>query len=140
MKGDRYELICEFDVGSAEEIGLHLRTSDTEKTVVGYRAAERKLFVCRTHSGESAFHPGFACRHDARLEPLEGRIHLHLFVDHSSIEIFANHGEVAVTDQIFPDPSSVGLELYARGGEATIHRLDFHPLQSIYSYAPISRR
>ncbi|AEI40444.1 glycoside hydrolase family 32 protein [Paenibacillus mucilaginosus] len=140
VKGDRYELICEFDVGSAEEVGLHLRTSDTEKTVVGYRAAERKLFVCRTHSGESAFHPGFACRHDARLEPLEGRIHLHLFVDHSSIEIFANHGEVAVTDQIFPDPSSVGLELYARGGEATIHRLDFHPLQSIYSYAPISRR
>ncbi|TYP71885.1 glycoside hydrolase family 32 protein [Paenibacillus methanolicus] len=139
LQGDRYELVCEFEAGLAEEIGFLLRTSDTEKTVVGYRAAERKLFVCRSDAGESEFHRQFACKHDVQLEPLEGRFRLHIFVDHSSVEIFANDGEVVITDQIFPNPSSVGLELYTRGGEAIIHRLDFHPLQSIYAYASMPR-
>ncbi|WP_336785181.1 glycoside hydrolase family 32 protein [Paenibacillus sp. MMO-177] len=138
LKGERYELICEIEVGNIEEIGFNLRASDTEKTVVGYRTAEKRLFVNRCEAGESGFHHQFACNHDVQLEPIEGRIHLHLFVDHSSIEIFANDGEVVITDQIFPDPSSVGLELYSRGGEAIIHRLDFYPLQSIYACEPVS--
>nr|WP_284239678.1 glycoside hydrolase family 32 protein [Paenibacillus glycanilyticus] len=137
LNGERYELICEIEVDHVEEVGFNLRSSDTEKTVVGYRGAEKRLFVNRCESGESGFHNQFACRHDVQLEPIEGRIRLHLFIDHSSVEIFANDGELVITDQIFPDPSSVGLELYTCGGEATIHRLDFHPLQSIYSYEPV---
>lgn len=129
-----YELQCEIEPGGAAEVGLRLKKSEQGETVVGYRAAEKRLFLDRSRSGESAFHAAFACRHEAELELGEdGRLKLHLFVDRSSVEVFAGDGETVMTDQIFPDPSRSGLELYASGGAARLVQLILYRLQSIHT-------
>jgi fructan beta-fructosidase len=51
--------------------------------------------------------------------------------------MFANNGEIVMTDQIFPDPSSTGLEPYMNNGEAKVISLTVHPLKSIYSLVTV---
>ncbi|MBD3917165.1 glycoside hydrolase family 32 protein [Paenibacillus sp. PR3] len=135
VKADIYEIIAEFDPGTAEEFGFKLRLSDNEETIVGYRAADRLLFVDRCHSGEAAFHDAFPCSHEVPVELKEGRMKIQIFVDQSSIEIFVNDGETVISDQIFPDTASTGLELYVQGGESNVLSLALHPLKSIYADA-----
>ncbi|KGE18307.1 glycoside hydrolase family 32 protein [Paenibacillus wynnii] len=133
-----YEIECEIDLGDAEEVGFKLRKSSHEVTIVGYNTISQTLFVDRTHSGESGFHEAFPCKHGVQMDTKNGHLKLHVFVDHSSIEVFAMDGEIVITDQIFPDPSSTGMEMYAKGGEAKVVSLSLHPLKSIYSLAAIS--
>jgi fructan beta-fructosidase len=47
--------------------------------------------------------------------------------------VFANDGEAVLTDQIFPDPKSTGIALYAQGGSAMLKELTLHVLKSMYS-------
>ncbi|MCR2806613.1 glycoside hydrolase family 32 protein [Paenibacillus soyae] len=133
IHGDTYEIECELELGEAAEVGFKLRVSDEEETIVGYDAEARLLFIDRTKSGEAAFHEAFACRHGVPLLPENGRIKLHLFVDRSSVEVFANDGSAVLTDQIFPDPRSTGIALYALGGSAKSKSLSLHVLNSMYS-------
>jgi sucrose-6-phosphate hydrolase SacC (GH32 family) len=50
------------------------------------------------------------------LTPINNVIHLHIFVDLSPTEVFANNGLAVLTDCIFPSDQSKGLELDAEGG------------------------
>lgn len=137
VHGDIFEIECEIDLGNAAEVGLKLRKSAAEETVVGYDSATQTLFIDRCKSGETEFHEAFGCKHGVPLEPQNGRLKLHIFVDQSSIEVFANDGEIAITDQIFPDPSSKGMELYVSEGEAKMISLRMNLLKSIYSVVTV---
>jgi sucrose-6-phosphate hydrolase SacC (GH32 family) len=86
------------------------------------------IFVDRTHSGQVGFDPAFAARHSAQMTPHEGKIGLHIFVDRSSVEVFGNDGRLVMTERIFPDPASLGLELFADGGEVALASLDVYQL------------
>jgi fructan beta-fructosidase len=131
IAGTALEIVAEFEVGTAAELGLKVRTGDQgdrEETVIGIDPRAGQLFVDRTRSGQAGFHPQFAGRHAAPLAIENGRVRLHVFVDWSSIEVFAANGEVVITDQIFPAPESGGVALYARGGAARLVSLDAWPL------------
>ncbi|MDQ0062850.1 fructan beta-fructosidase [Paenibacillus harenae] len=137
VEGDCYELSCDIDLGEAAEVGFKLRKSEKEETVVGYDARSRSLFVDRSRSGKIDFHSEFPCKHGIQAALPGGRLKLRLFIDQSSIEVFANDGEVVITDQIFPDATSTGMELYVIGGEAKVVALALYPLKSIYSLATV---
>lgn len=126
LSGKALEIVAVFDAAaaSASEFGLKLRVGAGEETLVGYDVAEGEVFVDRTNSG---FLPSeaFAARHGAPLEVMEdGTVKLHIFLDAASVELFANDGLRTVTDQIFPDAESLGLQLYAKGGEVDLVDLD----------------
>ena len=86
------------------------------------------LFVDRSRSGKVDFHPAFAARHEAALAAPEGRVSLRVFVDRCSVEVFAGGGEAVITDLIFPDAASLGLEAFAEGGEAMLKSLTVYPI------------
>jgi levanase len=58
-------------------------------------------------------------------------VHLHVLVDTSSVEVFADKGQVVLTDQIFPDPTSNGVSLYANGTATLQLEVGWH-LKSIW--------
>lgn len=130
--GGLAELEAEFEIGTASEIGLKLGSGD-HMTVVGYDAAAGELFINRSNSGNVAFHDEFGCRHAAPLQAKDGCIKLRLFLDRSSVEVFANEGGLVMTDQIFPLEGKKGISVYAEGGEALLRSLRMYPLQSIYA-------
>jgi len=139
IAGTALEIVAEFEVGTATELGLKVRTGEQEETVIGIDPRAGQLFVDRTRSGQVRFHPEFWGRHTAPLPVEDGRVRLHVFVDWSSVEVFAANGEVVVTDQIFPAPESDGVALYARGGAARLVSLEAWPLDSIWRTAVASK-
>lgn len=62
----------------------------------------------------------------------DGRVRLHIFVDESSVEVFAGDGRTVLTSVILPDPESQGIELFATGGEAVFRSLDVWRLRSAW--------
>ncbi|HEY5751862.1 MAG TPA: GH32 C-terminal domain-containing protein [Chthoniobacterales bacterium] len=131
-RGKTLEIIAEFEVGTASEFGLKVRTGQDEETLIGYNAIAGELFVDRTKSGQVAFSTLFPSRETAPLAAKKGRVELHIFVDWSSVEVFADDGQVSITDQIFPKPSSEGLALFANGGIAKLVSLHIWQLESIW--------
>ncbi|MCY9666186.1 glycoside hydrolase family 32 protein [Paenibacillus alginolyticus] len=125
IHGDALELIAVFntDLSAGDaEFGLLLRCSEdgSEYTEVSYSTADRKLRMDRSHSGA-----GEAGVSEVQLTPLEdGRIKLQIFIDRSSVEIFANNGLKTVTNRIYPKPDSLGIKLFARNGEVSLESLD----------------
>jgi sucrose-6-phosphate hydrolase SacC (GH32 family) len=62
-------------------------------------------------------------------QPLRGgTVQLHLLVDHSVIEVFAEGGETAYVVLIDPDASVTDIGLFAKGGSAKAMRLEAWPL------------
>ena len=126
-----YEILAEFDAADAE-FGLKLRVGSGEETIVGVDPRNKTLFVDRTRSGLVGFSPDFPGRHVAPLPIEGGRIKLHIFVDESSVEVFAADGRAVLTDLIFPKPDSLGIYLYAKGGKARLAGLDMWELKSAW--------
>jgi levanase len=68
----------------------------------------------------------------APLKAENGKVKLRILVDWSSVEVFGGSGEAVITDQIFPDPSSTGVEVFAEGGTATLDHMRAWQLGSIW--------
>lgn len=127
IRGAQLEIIAEFELGTAAEFGLKVRTGDREETAVGYRTADRVLFVDRNQSGAA-----LSGVYEAPLAPENNRVKMHLFVDWSSLEVFGNDGKVVITSLLFPSQASDGLELSAVGGDVRLSALDVYELESMW--------
>jgi fructan beta-fructosidase len=112
-----------FAPGSAEEFGLILRGDGLKGTRVGIRPGEGSLTVDRRESGRTDFHESFPSIDTAPIQAAAGSYHLTIYVDHCSVEVFAQGGQVTMTELIFPAETSTGLSLYASGGTATVNEL-----------------
>ncbi len=130
--GETLEIEAEFRLeGNAAEFGFRLRQGGGCETVVGYSPDAASLFVDRSRSGSFAFKNDRG-RHAAPLEPDDGVVGLHLFLDRTSVEVFGNGGRQVITGQIFPPPEAVGAEVYASQGAVTLRRLTVHQLGRIH--------
>ena len=128
IEGDALDVEVELRVGTATTAGLAVRVGEGEETLVGYDTAERRLFVDRTRSGRSDFHPAFAARHSGPLALEDGLLRLRVLVDRSSVEAFGGDGRTVISDRVFPRPTSRGTALFAEGGAAELVSLRAWPL------------
>ncbi len=129
------EIRAEFQItNDVKCFGFHVRMGMDERTAISYMVEEKTLQVDRTHSGKVDFADAFAAIHSVELQPIDNIISLHIFVDSSSIEVFANDGLVVLTDLIFPSDHSQGLELFAEGGQIILNSLDIYQLDPATFY------
>jgi fructan beta-fructosidase len=141
LSGSVYLLRVTLDPGDASEAGVRLRRSSTdpnepakEETLVGIDATTRRIFVDRTHSGETDWSPDFPTRVSAPLKHSQANsIRLEIVVDHNSVEVFAENGETVLTDLIYPSATSGGLAFYSTPtppgvGPALVRGVEFIPL------------
>lgn len=91
-----------------------------EETVIGYDTTTQELYVDRTHSGAVDFSDDFPGVQRAPLKAKDGKVKLRVLVDWSSVEVFGGGGEAAITDQIFPNPDSQGVQVFAENGSVTL--------------------
>jgi sucrose-6-phosphate hydrolase SacC (GH32 family) len=124
IRGDSCELALDIEPRGATSIGLRMRAGESEETVLRALVAEKRLILDRTRSGRTDFHARFPSIDSAPLPLRDGRLRLRVFIDVSSVEVFAGHGEVTFTSLVYPSPESRGLELFAEGGALVIHALD----------------
>ncbi|MEQ9439973.1 MAG: glycoside hydrolase family 32 protein [Cyclobacteriaceae bacterium] len=148
IQGTQLEIIAEFAYEAIEtpteaeqlaaEFGVKVFKGEGQETVIGYDVASQSLFVDRTQSGDTSFNDSFASRTIGLMPADSGTVKMHIFVDHSSVEVFGNDGYVTMSNRIFPNPQKDEVEIYARGGRVTLQSLDIWPLRSIWSAATSS--
>ncbi|HLU21624.1 MAG TPA: glycoside hydrolase family 32 protein [Bacillaceae bacterium] len=133
VEADVFQLTAEIVMEEPVNFGFKVRKSEEEgeETVIGYSHSEQELFVKRTQSDDDYFSPYFNGRHTVSIED-ENIITIHILVDKSSIEVFAQNGEFVITDLIFPSGKSKGLEIYVENGEVLINSLEINSLQSVW--------
>jgi levanase len=59
----------------------------------------------------------------------DGTVTLRIYVDRSSVEVFAQGGLRTITDQVFPGSGAGEVALFADGGTARLKSLTVTPLQ-----------
>ena len=131
LRGDTLEIEAEVIPNSSRETGFRLRKGAKEETLVGVSGKPREVFIDRRRSGLVSFSPEFPGRHRASLRS-NSSAKLHIFLDRSSIEVFANDGEAVLTDRIYPSPGSGAIEVYSDSGDARFTSLSIWKLGSIW--------
>jgi beta-fructofuranosidase len=130
--GDCLEIQAEIDPGGAQQAGLKLRAAPdgSEQTLVYYDRAAKRLAVDKSGS---SLNPAADRKMQsgpfdlARGEPLR----LHIFLDGSVIEVFANE-RACLTARVYPDgPRSIGLGLFSSGGTAKLASLEAWEMRPI---------
>lgn len=118
--------------GTAQTSGIDVFADETSQTRISYDWAAGQLRVDRRESGVTDFHPAFPSVSSAPVTPdKQGRVALEVYLDRSSVEVFAQDGRVAITDQVFPRPGADEVRLFAVGGTATVSRLVVQPMRSV---------
>lgn len=112
-----------FGPGSAEEFGIIVRGKGAEGTRIGIRPTEGLIIVDRRESGQTDFHDSFASVDTAPIRTTEGSYELTVYVDRCSVEVFAQGGQITLTELIFPAATSKDVSLYAVRGTAIANKL-----------------
>jgi len=125
VRGECVELLATLDPGDAEHVGLKVRCSPDgeEQTRVVYSRASRSLTLDTSRSSLSSDALGRADQTTPLTLADNAPLELHIFLDRSVVEVFANSRQV-LTKRIYPSrPDSRGIECFALGGCATLRSL-----------------
>ena len=133
IAGDCLEIIAEWAPGDAREFGLVVRCSPDgqEATRIVYDHADQRLLLDRTHA---SLNDQTQCDLQGGAFVLDAgeSLRLHIFLDGSTIEIFANN-RATLCERIYPTRAdSLGIAAFALGGAATLARLDCWKLDLIW--------
>jgi len=132
--GDVQRIDVTFSPGSASKAGITVLGNGGKSTVIGYDRAAGELYVDRSNSGSTDFHPLFASVDSAPVAmDAGGNVTLRIYLDRSSVEVFAQNGLRTITDQVFPEQVPFQAEpnrvaLFAEGGTARLKSLSVTPL------------
>lgn len=133
MRGDTLELLVEFALGDADEVGISVRCADdgSEATHIRYNCVGQQLLLdTRQASSDETTVRGLYTV-PCPLPPGEP-LRLHIFLDRSVIEVFVNQMVVGAL-RVYPTgPASDGMRVFAHNGAARLTRLDVWTLRSIW--------
>ena len=125
-----YMVEVEFKIKSASYFGLKIAQLKDKKddkkilqeTIIGYDVASKRLYIDRTKSGQ-IIKENFASVEKSSLKFEDKTLKLKILVDKSSVEVFANDGQIAMTSLIFPDEKGNIFSLFASGGKVKVNSL-----------------
>ncbi len=112
LEGELWDISADIEIGTAVEVGFHVRGIP-----VSYDVGNATLSCA-------------GC--SAPVQVCEGRLSLRLLVDRTSIEIFANGGEVYMPVRSIPSDQLKTLDVFARAGKARLVGLQVHELRSAW--------
>ncbi|RXH54987.1 glycoside hydrolase family 32 protein [Granulicella sibirica] len=115
------ELTLTIDPADAQTFGLRLYSDPAHWTEVAIDRTTMKLSTDRTHATNITA-PDFPARTEAPLSP-NRPLDLHLILDRSSVEVFAQNGTTAMTNLTMPTTQNLRVELFRTQGT--------HPLKVI---------
>jgi sucrose-6-phosphate hydrolase SacC (GH32 family) len=118
VKGDCLHIIGEFDLKTCNNFGFFIRHSKkTAGTELLYDVKRGTLSLLGT---------------TAPLQPVDNKITLEILIDRASVEVFANGGQVAVSNNFTPEKGAEDLVLFSNGGEVIVEKLDIFRVESAW--------
>lgn len=129
------ELVLDFELPATAgaDFGVQISNSKGERYRVGYNTATQQFYSDRRQAGNAAFSDKFAPNvHTAPRLSEEKTIRMHLFLDASSAELFADGGATVMTDIFFPGQDFHQIALYSDKGSVKLLKAEAFQLLSIW--------
>jgi fructan beta-fructosidase len=99
--GNSIEIDVELQPDSSIEFGLTILRGKSHNTRIGIDRGRSLIYIDRSSSGLTSFSKHFPGRQEAPLH-IGDTVKLNVLVDRSSVEVFANNGEVTLADRVYP--------------------------------------
>ncbi len=126
------DLVLEMEEPDQASFMLKFSNARQEELTLGFTGKEATYYIDRTDAGKADFHETFAAIHEAPRFSKSKEISLKVILDVSSIELFADGGEVVMTDIFFPSEDFTQINFSAKG-TVQIKSGKITPLQSIWT-------
>jgi levanase/fructan beta-fructosidase len=127
IRGNSYWLTAELEVPDGVVAGFNIAEAKDKngnsisKTLISYDASKHQLSVDRSHSGGTINPRKLVQTID--VHETNGKIKLEILLDKSSLEIFVNDGEAALTTYVYPEKNADGISAFSTGGKSVIRDL-----------------
>jgi len=115
---------------SSNGFELIVKKGSNQATVFSFDFENQEIRFNRSNSGDLVSNQIFS---DVQVAPLNlenGTIDFHLIVDNCSVELFVNNGQVVMSNQIFPDSTSNGIELSASNPSLLFDELTLYTFEA----------
>ena len=134
VQSQQIELDITMDPGREDSCGIQLAVGNGKYFTIGYAEYTQELYVDRSSSGDTSFHPAFKNWLQTKVQLTENnnKIRLHIFFDKSIIETFADYGQVVITEQLFPDEKNKNIILFSKNGKTVFDTIKIWPLKSAW--------
>ena len=128
VQGQALELLAQFEAAPGAVFGLKLRCSPQGEEVTRIVFRDQQVFVDREHASIS---PDVNRNVTSMPVDIDTRVSLHVFLDHSIIELFIND-ESYLVSRIYPSrPDSLGIAAFGEG-QVSLKTLDIWELGNIW--------
>jgi fructan beta-fructosidase len=116
-----YELKINLKNNTATEFGIIFKNDLSECVILKYNYNESCLTIDRNKSGLTDFNSDFAKKENsAPLVISNKELSINIIVDVSSIEVFAENGQIVLTNLVFPTKPYDNIYVYTMDGEIQI--------------------
>lgn len=124
------EILLDIDAQKARSVEIELGNGSGDRTTMLYDPAAHTLSFDRTKSGLVDFSQDFPAVIAAPTFEKDGKTSLRIFIDRSSIELFGNNGQFAMTNLVFPTEPYSTLSVKAAGGKAKVSDLKIYSIET----------
>jgi fructan beta-fructosidase len=115
----------------ADSLGIILENTVHERFIIGYSTVQKKFYIDRRSAGNSQFSKEFAGISTAPYTAGPS-LKFHLFVDASSVELFADDGRLVMTTLVFPTEKFSTLKMFSKGANVLLIRAELHGIERIW--------
>lgn len=127
-------IAIDLNASTSDTFGILLSNALGDTYRFGYnRTTGGTLFSDRIQTGPIDFSDAFAAQqHTAPYTPSNNHLTLHIYVDHSSIEVFVDNGQRVMTELFFPTTPFTTAHFFSEGGTTNLAETIFYPLDTIW--------
>lgn len=126
------QLVYDLQKTGSNEFGIELLNSKNESLQIGYDKTKNKYYINRTNLANKSFSKVFPAIHTAPRSSVSEKLTMHLYIDHSSIELFADDGSVVMTDIFFPSENFSSIRTFEKNGASLLSAGKIFELRSIW--------
>lgn len=115
--GNSVEIEMEVDMKDAESFTVNMFETQSNKVTLTYQKDNEELTFDRTNSGLEITSKDYEKPNyrTAQLKLINGKLKLRIFIDTSSVEIFAQDGLMTITSRIYPIDKEYGISFNSKG-------------------------
>ncbi|MEK3992003.1 glycoside hydrolase family 32 protein [Robertmurraya sp. FSL R5-0851] len=126
------EVKISFEKRDSTSFGVIFENSIQEKVIIQYDAVVEKLTVDRVNAGIKHFSESFAAIQEAIVKTENNQLHLQIWLDTSSVEVFANDGKAVCTSLVYPNQPYNKMVIFSKDGITKISSVELAELSSIW--------
>ncbi len=123
------ELSMDIRYTAGKILGIKLQNAKGEEVDLRVDMKQNRIYANRKNSGIVSFSKDFPTTTWAQIRDKKD-LKLQLYIDRSSLEIFYNHGEQAMTNILFPTVPYDRITLYTEGGSVQVKNFTSHKLKT----------